>query len=184
VEAIDKTKFLSLYRDEWGEPKQPAKDGLLFLLQSLEQDETITDIRHAAYMLATVRHECQRTWRPIEEYGKGSGRKYGLPAKNGKVYYGRGYVQLTWAENYQAMGQALGVDLYGKPELACNPDIAYKIMSRGMRKGSFTGVKLSTYINGEECDYPHARKIINGMDCAEMIAGYAVEFERMLRQSI
>ncbi len=45
---------------------------------------------------------------PIEEYGRGKGRKYGAPAgPYGKIYFGRGYVQLTWLEpGYQERDKA------------------------------------------------------------------------------
>ena len=35
------------------------------------------DLRWLAYMLGTVYHETARTMYPIEEYGKGKGRRYG-----------------------------------------------------------------------------------------------------------
>lgn len=181
---FDANKFLFLYQNEYATLKSSQQEGLSFLLGKIAEDEAITDIRQAAYMLATVKHECAETWQPIAEYDRGIGKKYGLPDKRtGKVYYGRGYVQLTWADNYQAMGQALGVQLMETPELAMDPEIAYDIMSRGMCKGSFTGVKLSTYITDEKCDYVNARRIINGTDCAEKIAGYAATIESMLEQS-
>jgi hypothetical protein len=60
------------------------------------------DDRHLAYVLATAFHETARTMQPIEEYGKGKGKSYGAPdPQTGQTYYGRGYVQLTWKENYQ-----------------------------------------------------------------------------------
>lgn len=154
------------------------------LLDGLEADQDVTDLRHAAYMLATVYHECAGTWRPIEEYGNGAGKPYGKPAANGRIYYGRGYVQLTWGDNYRVMGQALGIDLYDHPEKALIPATAYAIMSRGMRKGMFTGVALHRFIHDDVCDYVNARKIINGLDCAEKIAGYAKIIENVLRGSL
>jgi hypothetical protein len=55
-----------------------------------------------AYVLATVYHETASTMEPIEEYGKGAGHSYGEPdPETGQVYDGRGYVQLTWKDNYQ-----------------------------------------------------------------------------------
>lgn len=160
------------------------KQGIIFLVECIESDEHITDVRHAAYMLATAWHETAKTMQPIAEYGKGTGRKYGIPdSQTGKTYYGRGYVQLTWRDNYASMGRVFGLDFVHEPELVMRPDVAYKIMSYGMRKGSFTGVKLCQFINEEKCDYLHARKIINGMDCAERIAGYAKAFETALRES-
>ncbi|HYJ78204.1 MAG TPA: glycoside hydrolase family 19 protein, partial [Longimicrobiaceae bacterium] len=131
-------------------------------------------------------------WRPIEEYGKGKGRKYGVPVtvtdpagqSFTNVYYGRGYVQLTWKDNYAAMGQALGNRLVYEPGLALDADVAYRIMSLGMRKGSFTGKKLADYIGGDKADYVNARRIINGVDQAQRIAGYAKQLEAILRGSV
>ena len=46
---------------------------------------------------------------PIAEYGKGKGRKYGVPGRNrGQVAYGRGYVQLTWDDNYERADKEIG----------------------------------------------------------------------------
>jgi hypothetical protein len=39
-------------------------------------------------------------------------------------YYGRGFVQLTWESNYRRVGDVLGVDLVGNPDLALDPRIA------------------------------------------------------------
>ena len=54
--------------------------------------------------------------------------------------YGRGYVQLTWKNNYLTLGKALGLgdDLAKNPDHVLDPDIAYEIMSYGMRNGSFS----------------------------------------------
>jgi hypothetical protein len=167
--------------------------GLGELLGYLDLDPRIADPRWAAYMLATVKYECVDLWQPIEEFGKGRNRPYGVPVTvtdpNGKrytnVYYGRGYIQLTWEENYQRMGQALGIgaDLVYHPDLALAPARAYQIMSYGMCHGSFTGRSLSEYISGTKCDYFNAREIINGHDSADRIAQYAQEFSSILRAS-
>lgn len=176
---FDHSKFIELCGG--GKLKPGQRDGLLFLLTSMEQDEHITDIRWMAYMFATVQRECADTYQPIEEYGKGKGRPYGQII-NGHAYYGRGYVQLTWIDNYKTMSKAAGVDLVNNPAMALNPSIAYQIMSHGMRNGSFTGAKLSKFINCERCDYVNARKIINGLDHAAEIAKVAEWFEKVLRE--
>ncbi|HET7463705.1 MAG TPA: SH3 domain-containing protein [Longimicrobium sp.] len=189
---IDRQKFMDAYVAAFGTPKPDAQAGLDALLTAAEADQDITDIRWLAYMLATVKHECANTWRPIEEYGKGQGRKYGVPVTvtdaDGRsytnVYYGRGFVQLTWKDNYQTMGQVLKNRLVYEPSLALQADVAYRIMSHGMRKGSFTGKKLGDYITASGCDYVNARKIINGLDQAEKIAGYATKLEAALRASV
>ena len=167
-----------------------AEAGLHGLLQSIADDSDVADVRWAAYMLATVRHECANRWQPIEEFGRGANRPYGAPVTvqdaDGTTYtnsyYGRGYVQLTWRYNYQKAGQALGLGngLVLHPEHALEPRTAYLIMSYGMRSGMFTGKKLGDYINGSQCDYFNARRIINGVDRADTIQGYAQQFEQLL----
>lgn len=173
---------------------QEQVNGLESILTSIENDPDVQDVRWAAYMMATVKHECADKWQPIEEYGKGKGRKYGSPVtvtgSDGKqyknVYYGRGYVQLTWDYNYKKMSPAIGLgdSMYCNPSLALDPSDAYKIMSYGMRKGSFTGKKLADYINGSACDYKNARRIINGTDQWQLIQGYAQKLESVLRASL
>jgi putative chitinase len=181
--------FFDSYRDHFGPIKaQSTADGIENILTMLEADDSVTDERSAAYMFATVKHECANTWHPIEEYGKGKSKPYGASVKvkgtDGKdyncSYYGRGYVQLTWQTNYAKMSQAIRHSdvLLIHPEEALDREVAYKIMSYGMRSGSFTGKKLSDYINETACDYIHARRIINGVDKAELIGGYALNFEQ------
>jgi hypothetical protein len=134
----------------------------------------MTDIRWLAYMLATTYHETATKMWPIREYGQGSGMSYGT------TYYGRGYVQLTWEENYRNASAALGLiddrDLIKYPDLALDSLIAVRIMFRGMAEGWFTGKKLGQYFNAEEDDPINARQIINGNDCDEMIAEYHDHF--------
>lgn len=139
----------------------------------------LTDLRWIAYMLATTFHETAKTMQPIEEYGRGKGRRYGQPV-NGKVYYGRGYVQLTWADNYERMGKLLGVDLLNHPARALDPDVAAAIMFEGMTRGMFTGRKLSDHFNDRRTDWRGARKIVNGLDRADLIAGHATAFHAAL----
>jgi uncharacterized protein YraI len=190
---FDRQKFFTGYDATFGGSLNSSQHaGLDALLTAAEADNDITDIRWLAYMLATVKHECGNEWQPIEEYSKGQGHKYGQPVTvtdpDGKsysnAYYGRGYVQLTWDYNYKSMGTVLKNRLYYEPALALQPDSAYRIMSHGMRNGSFTGAKLSRFISGDTCDYVNARKIINGLDQADRIAGYAQKLEKVLRGSV
>lgn len=184
------TTFFNLYHQHFGGLSQYQVDGLNALISSIERDGAVRDVRWIAYMLATVKHECANTYHPIEEFGKGRGHPYGNPvrAPNGtlQVYYGRGYVQLTWLANYVRMGHNIGIgdNLANHPSLALDPNTAYRIMSYGMRNGSFTGRKLSDYINARTTDYVNARRIINGTDQAALIAGYARQWEAVLRGSL
>jgi hypothetical protein len=178
-------QFFALYREEFSTLSQEQVDGLNALLGSAGSDESITDLRWLAYMLATTYHETARTFQPIEEIGKGRGRPYGTEDPvTGQIYYGRGFVQLTWKRNYQTFTDLLGVDLVNHPELALEPGTAYRVMAVGMIKGLFTGKKLPDYINDQKCDYVNARRIINALDKADPIAGYARKFETILNGSL
>ena len=193
------TTFFNGYRDLYGKLNQTQVSGLDNLLGYVELDADVSDLRWAAYMLATVKHECADTFQPITERGaKSYFDKYEVGTKIGKslgntvkgdgyLYRGRGYVQITGRANYQKMTEKLSLtsdeDLILHPDSALHPDIAYRIMSYGMRKGSFTGKKLTDYINAAKCDYNNARRIINGVDQADKIEGYAVNFETVLKNA-
>lgn len=118
---------------------------------------------------------------------------YHASALQRRRYYGRGYVQITHQDNYRAMDDALGLSgsLLLNPDRALEPEIAYRIMSYGMRAGSFRGKrnrdrtrgfygghKLSDFIGGPAADYERARDIINGdrSKYGALIAGYARVF--------
>lgn len=102
--------------------------------------------------------------------------------ETGKSYFGRGFVQLTHYYNYLRVSLLLFGDnrLVLKPELALVPKIAGQILIIGMAKGTFTGKNLFRYINSQEQDFYHARRIINGMDRARKFEGYARRFEKCI----
>ncbi|CEG54285.1 hypothetical protein [Stutzerimonas kunmingensis] len=52
-----------------------------------------------------------------------------------------------------------------------------------MKEGNFYRKKLSDYINSVEVDYVEARRIINGSDQHQLIAGYARKLESILRKT-
>jgi len=45
-----------------------------------------------------------------------------------------------------------------------------------MANGSYTGKKLSDYINDQKCDFAGARRIVNGTDKKDEIAAIAQKF--------
>lgn len=154
----------------------------------------VTDNRHKAYMLATSYHETDKKMQPIEEYGKGRGKRYGRKimysgqpySHPDKIYYGRGDIQLTWYENYELMGKLLNIPLLEQPELALQADISADIMIEGMTKGQsnrgdFTGVSLETYFNNSVDAPINARRIVNGLDKADLIATYYYKFLEALK---
>ena len=141
---------------------------------------------YLAYILATTAWETAYTMQPVTEYGS---QAY-LRGKRYWPYIGRGYVQLTWKENYAKAGRLIGVDLVANPDLAKRPDIAVRILFDGMILGWFTGKKLSDYLDGvDESDaedlreFSNARRIINGTDKQVEIGKIALKFEAALRAS-
>lgn len=111
-----------------------------------------------------------------------------------RIFNGRGYVQLTWLENYVSLGETIGIGkkLAADPELALDHDTAYKIASVGMIQGCFMGRRTYTEGQGrtgghklaDYTDYVKARAIINGGgDRAEDIARYARIFEQLIQDS-
>ena len=270
---VDRVKFLQGFEKAFHKDRRFGAGGaqrVLAFLDRIEQDNDVTDVRWAAYMLATtmwettvlvseertatdrkgkvlldkkghpvrVKHKhWEHSMAPVDEVGHGKGRRYHEPvkvklmptgaaqvtehdgdqflvAKNGsfktvgknaklgatdrakaaqayedddgieQVYFGRGYVQLTWWSNYAAAGVALGrgFDLLIDPELVKDPAIAYQILSIGMRTGRIfaNGHTFDDYFTDVATNYLGARRMVNGRDHAEEIAGIAEKFEKVL----
>jgi len=191
---------LSIFR---GRMSRAQVAGLKHLLTVWEREHANDDVRWLAYCLATAWHETAHTMQPVRETLakserqaiarlrawahklKGRRRQTVLAysrvhADTGHAYFGRGYVQITWRRNYRRLGAHLGLDLERNPELVMKPEIAARILFIGMIEGLFTAFRLTTFINGERCDYVQARRVVNGMDKAALIAGVAEEFHAAL----
>lgn len=134
----------------------------------------VTMLEQIAYVLATVELETGH-FQPVREADYLGAKAEAYRKKNLRYYpyYGRGYVQLTWKVNYEKYAQLLGVDLVKNPDLALRPDVALFVLVHGMKKGIFTGAKLSSYINTSGVDFRGARAIINGSDRADECAEFA-----------
>lgn len=130
-----------------------------------------------AYVLATAYHETAHTMKPVREYG---GEPY-LKSKKYYPYVGMGYVQLTWLDNYKKASTKLGVDFVKEPKLLLEAKYAAPILVIGMVEGWFTGKKLSDYITLSKSNFVDARRIVNGTDKAGLIAGYAKEYDDLLK---
>lgn len=96
---------------------------------------------------------------------------------DGWLYRGRGYVQITGRSNYEKFGIA------SNPDEALISKVSARILVEGMSKGSFTGRKLTDYITLQKSDFIEARRIINGTDKADLIAGYAKQYDSMLKSA-
>lgn len=189
---INRLNFYNNYRLNFGKLSTKQVNGFEAIFNEWD-NRKFNDIRWLAYMLATTHHETDKTIEPIEEYGKGKTRPYGKKIKHSgisyispnKIYYGRGFVQLTWYENYELLGRLLKLDLLKNPELCLTLSVATKVMFEGMLKGSsnvgdFTGKCLEMYFNEKLEDPIGARKIINGTDKANLIASYYWLFKKCL----
>lgn len=100
----------------------------------------ITDPVELAALLSQAAHESHDFKSMVEYGGSLDFKKYDpkyAPKKaralgntkvgDGARYKGRGYIQLTGRYNYKRAGEALGLPLEAKPELAEKPEIAAKI---------------------------------------------------------
>lgn len=144
-----------------------------------------------AYVLSTAYHETgafkymREIWGPTAAQKRYEGRAdLGNTVKgDGKRFMGRGFVQITGRRNYTDWGRRLVLDLLNEPQLAEKPEVAAKIIVVGMKLGTFTGRKLADYITLKKSDFRGARRIVNGTDRADLIAGYAKRFDTLLLEA-
>ena len=167
---------------------QPQVEGMEALLNECEAQQ-VTDKRQIAYILGTTYHEVGGTMQPIEEIGRGKGRVYGNRVWINRIkyidvpyiYYGRGFTQNTWRDNYVALTKAAKKQGHAW-NFEHNPALLLQVQPSAwatifaMRTGLYTGVSLSKYFNAEKADWINARRIVNLLDCAERIKGYSMKF--------
>ncbi|MER3633118.1 MAG: hypothetical protein C4325_13980, partial [Blastocatellia bacterium] len=122
-----------------------------------------------AYVLATVQHESSFGLRMNEIWGptavqrgyEGRRRLGNTQPGDGYRFRVRGYVQVTGRANYAYWTKRLGIDLVNDPDLATMPEVAAVIAVWGMRDGTFTGKRLSQFINDRQQDFYNARRVVN-----------------------
>lgn len=187
--------------------KQGADDGILRIVEyGFRNNYSIAEI---AYNLATAGHETAEWYQPIREGATRSGpiftdaqaqaavrnamarglikHDYVTPI-NGRSYYGRGLVQITWLDNYKKYEELTGKPLVAQPDLALDWDVALFIMYDGVNKGRFRKVKFSDYVPvGTEPTHQRmaqARNIVNGDTSrqGERIGRVAMDYYTVLKQ--
>jgi putative chitinase len=195
---LDRNRFFAKVRAHLFGGRMSASQvrGLNILLDHFDRCAPKPDVRCMAYMLATAHHETGRTMQPIRERGGQAymtrmydvtGARPALARRmgntrpgDGEKYCGRGFVQLTWKANYRLAGEKLGLDLLDNPDLAMDAGVAARIMLAGMEDGWFTGRRLADHFTAKTSDWRGARRIINGLDCADLVKGYALCYHAAL----
>jgi putative chitinase len=183
------TAFFETLRNAFGPLAQNQVNGIEYLLVATGG----LPLQHRAYILATAWHETgpassklhmtprREIWGPTAAQKRYEGNVKSLGNTvpgDGKRFMGRGYVQITGRTNYAKASLVVGASLVADPDLALRPPVAAAIIVDGMTKGWFTGKKMADFDN-----YRDMRRVVNGTDKADLIAGYAEKFERALKAS-
>lgn len=175
-----KQKIFTLPLEDYQHPNDLA-DTVKKVCQSFHYD----DPRLWAYIMATVKHETNNTYYPVEEayYIRPDSRREAYQTGlRYAPYHGRGLVQITWDTNYKKYQAILNNNMFHDPDEALDPPTSLFILIHGMITGTFTDLRLTDFINKHECDYKQARRVVNSMDKADLIAGYAQEWEKLYEQ--
>jgi hypothetical protein len=161
-------------------PSSKFVESLKKVLYLIKNDEQISDLREAAYILGTAYAESGyslQRWeadyactgagipygssgpcsKATNYYRSSNGKKnyytLGLDSK-GQCFFGRGLIQLTGKGNYEKYGSLIGVNLLGNGDLAMDPINSYKVASVYMRGRTFKHVLAN--------NLTQARKSVNG----------------------
>lgn len=147
-----------------------------------------------AYNLGTAYHETAHTMQPITERGPVSYfNKYEPGTSIGKVlgntvkgdgyrFRGEGHVQNTGRRNASFATARLnkefnlGIDLVANPGQRGDPFVSAMSLFLGNKEGWWTGKRLGDYITPTKTDFINARRVVNSVDKAELIAHYAGQF--------
>lgn len=193
---FDRQIFFEQYRRLFGPINdQYVVDGLNRLVTGFETYHGWwDDIRQISNALAQVRWETNQSYTPVEEgYYLGDADEPGyFDGENSAAvkrlqksfryfpHFGRGDIQLTWAENYKDQDHRIRkwfpervaeferrtgkrFDLVGDPDQALDPWISFCIFTIGMHLGTFRpGRNLDRYITPSKTDHFNARDIVNG----------------------
>ena len=161
----------SLFAGSMNQEQVDGTEAILTAWETYVDDQPRTWL---AYIFATTYHETAQEMQPIEEYGKGSGMEYGKPdPETGQTYYGRGFVQLTWRDNYRRADDELKkqfdivANMEAEASNALVPRLAAGVMYLGMTQGWFRSDSkgkqtLERYFSDTADDPYGAREIING----------------------
>jgi hypothetical protein len=161
------------------------KDSLKRILDYLSKDSKVTDLRVAAYILATAKVESEyslQRWeadylcgdvgvpyqnqpcqRALDYYASTSGKQnyynLGVDSK-GLPYFGRGAIQLTGKSNYDKYGRMIGVNLLKNADKALDPKNSYDILV------AYINERTAKYVLAG--DWYMARRSVNGCSSCDL----------------
>jgi putative chitinase len=175
--------YLKAFEKGFGRPNQAQSESIAQIIMSfmIYGDR---DLNKLSYILSTAWHE-SKLQLVKEKRGTPGSDLHKLQEKYwDSGFYGRGFVQLTHRDNYAKLGKLLNIDLVNNPDLALDRRYAADIIVLGMMQGLFTGVSLRNYISPSHQDYVSARKVVNGLDRAQLIADYTTKLNNSLEYQI
>lgn len=156
-----------------GVPKkgqEAARKNIPIIAKALK-DEGILDSNVLAYAMATVEHETDETFAPIDEIqGRKSARRLGY--EGGENFFGRGFIQITHLRNYRQIGERIGMGdkLARNPELASQPEVAAKILAAFFKDNNVANL-------ASQGDFVAARNPINPDYNGWSVARLAIKYE-------
>lgn len=150
--------------------RSSARRNIPVIGKALEK-EGILDSNVLAYALATIEHETDETFEPIDEIqGRMSARRLGY--EGGTAYFGRGFIQLTHLRNYKAVGERIGMKdaLAKNPSLASDPEVAAKILAAFFKDNNIANLASQGY-------FIAARQPVNPDLNGRKVARLALKYE-------
>lgn len=208
---MDRQKFFDTLRNDpvvWPTKRLSIAcvSGMETLLLTQEKYLPEMALDAIAYNFATAYHETAHTMQPIMERGPTSYfDKYEPGTKLGKIlgntqpgdgyrFRGAGHVQNTGRANAEKSSSELNrrfqlnTDFVQFPEQRTDPTYSALCLFFGNAEGWWTGRRLGDFLDGlDESDaediqeYMQARRVVNGIDKRELIAQYAMSFERAFK---
>jgi putative chitinase len=118
TKQIDRAMFFRQVQNHLGKLTEEQVKYIDLLLDFMLSDPKLTDYRHIAYILATVKHETAGTYRSdskeVRQGKTDTERRRKVRALQDRYwysgYYGRSYPHLTWHDNYKKAEEFVRLD--------------------------------------------------------------------------
>lgn len=169
---------LATVRHETGGKMKPVRENMTYRAERILE---VFGPKHSAKVTYAEAQKLAGNPQALAErvYGLGNPKKaaeLGNTQKgDGFKYRGGGYEQRTGRKNFRRVG------LEVNPDKIVDPAEAAHAVIKDMVEGNYTGKKLSDYITLKKSDFTNARRVINSLDSATLIAGYARDYDDALR---